>query len=43
MWTTENRARYDRNNLRYPSDPTDADWALSPRAVDAGLAHCYHL
>src|SRR5262249_23634450 len=24
MWTTENRARYDRNYLRYPSDLTDA-------------------
>jgi transposase len=28
MWTTENRARYDRNHLRYPSDLTDAEWAL---------------
>ena len=28
MWTTENRARYDRNRLRYPSDLTDAEWAL---------------
>ena len=28
MWTTENRARYDRNYLRYPSDLTDAEWAL---------------
>lgn len=28
MWTTENRARYDRRGLRYPSDVTDAEWAL---------------
>jgi transposase len=28
MWTTENRARYDRDRLRYPSDLTDAEWAL---------------
>ena len=28
MWAKENRARYDRSNLRYPSDLTDAEWAL---------------
>jgi transposase len=28
MWTTENRARYDRSQLRYPSDLADAEWAL---------------
>ncbi len=27
-WTTENRCRYDRSQLRYPSDLTDAEWAL---------------
>jgi transposase len=27
MWTKENRARYDRGGLRYPSDLTDAEWA----------------
>ena len=27
MWTNENRARYDRSRLRYPSDLTDAEWA----------------
>ncbi|MGH7070925.1 MAG: IS5/IS1182 family transposase, partial [Acetobacteraceae bacterium] len=26
MWTTENRPRYDRGKLRYPSDLTDAEW-----------------
>lgn len=28
MWTAENRGRYDRSKLRYPSDLTDAEWAL---------------
>ncbi len=28
MWTTQNRGRYDRSKLRYPSDLTDAEWAL---------------
>ena len=28
MWTSANRARYDRSKLRYPSDLTDAEWAL---------------
>jgi transposase len=28
VWTIENRARYDRSTLRYPSDLTDAEWAL---------------
>ena len=28
MWTPENRARYDRSKLRYPTDLTDAEWAL---------------
>ena len=27
MWTTENRARYDRSHLRYESDLTDDEWA----------------
>lgn len=27
MWTTENRARYDRDTLRYPSDVTAEEWA----------------
>ena len=25
MWTSRNRARYDRGKLRYPSDVTDED------------------
>ena len=31
MWTPENRSRYDRSELRYPSDLTDEEWAeISP-------------
>jgi transposase len=26
MWTQENRGRYDRSKLRYPSDVTDEEW-----------------
>ena len=29
MWTKENRGRYDRSRLRYPSDLTDEEWALA--------------
>ena len=29
MWSNENRARYDRSRLRYPSDLTDAEWGMS--------------
>jgi len=28
MWTPENRKRYDRSHLRYPSDLTDEEWAI---------------
>ena len=28
MWTRENHGLYDRSKLRYPSDLTDAEWAL---------------
>src|SRR6266404_6280627 len=27
MWTVENRGRYNRDQLRYPSDVTDEEWA----------------
>jgi hypothetical protein len=27
MWTSRNRARYDRSKLRYPSDVTDEELA----------------
>lgn len=28
MWTTKNRARYNRDHLRYPSDVTEEEWAV---------------
>jgi transposase len=28
VWTNENRGRYDRSKLRYPSDLTDEEWAI---------------
>jgi transposase len=28
MWTNENRFRYDRTKLRYPSDLADPEWGL---------------
>ena len=28
MWSEEDRKKYDRSDLRYPSDLTDAEWAL---------------
>src|SRR6266403_1855040 len=28
MWTKENRAKYNRDHLRYPSDLTDDEWVL---------------
>ena len=27
MWTSENRPKYNRDKLRYPSDLTDAEWS----------------
>jgi hypothetical protein len=28
MWTNENRQRYNRDKLRYPSDLTDDEWLV---------------
>ncbi len=28
MWTKENRGRYDRSKLRYPSDVANEEWAV---------------
>ena len=28
MWRIENRARYNRDKLRYPSDLTDEEWCI---------------
>src|ERR1700681_2006290 len=40
MWTAKNRRRYDRSQLRYPSDLTDDEWAhvvpLIPPAKPGG-------
>jgi transposase len=33
MRTVENRARYDRSKLRYPSDLTEEEWALVCTAI----------
>ena len=27
MWTDNNRAKYNRDHLRYPSDLTEDEWA----------------
>ena len=36
MWTRKNRARYNRDHLRYPSDTTDEEWAeLAPEIPPA--------
>jgi transposase len=36
MWTTENRGRYDRSRLRYPSDLTDDEWNLVECLIPPG-------
>ena len=36
MWTTENRERYDRSRLRYPSDLTDEEWNLVEPLIPPG-------
>ncbi len=36
MWTQENRGRYDRSKLRYPSDLTDDEWALVAPLIPSG-------
>jgi transposase len=40
MWTTKNRAKYNRDCLQYPSDVTDEGWAyvapLIPKAKSGG-------
>ena len=33
MWTVEQRQTHDRAGLRYPSDLTDAEWALVERFI----------
>lgn len=36
MWTAENRPRYNRDKLRYPSDLTDDEWALVEPLIPPG-------
>ena len=36
MWTLENRARYNRDHLRYPSDLTDAEWTVIAPLIPVG-------
>lgn len=35
MWTNENRSRYDRSELRYPSDLTDEEWGIISPLIPA--------
>jgi hypothetical protein len=36
MWTSKNRARYDRSKLRYPSDLSDDEWGLVEPLIPPG-------
>ena len=36
MWTNENRARYDRSHLRYPSDLSDDESKLVEPLIPPG-------
>src|SRR3982074_484370 len=36
MWTSKNRARYDRSKLRDPSDLTADEWGLVERLIPPG-------
>ncbi len=36
MWTVENRSRYERKGLRYPTDLSDEEWALVEPQVPSG-------
>jgi transposase len=36
MWTMQNRPRYNRDRLRYPSDLTDEEWALAEPLIPPG-------
>jgi transposase len=36
MWTSQNRTRYDRSKLRYPSDLTDEEWGLVEPLIPPG-------
>ena len=36
MWTAENRPRYNRDKLRYPSDLSDEEWGLVEPLIPPG-------
>ena len=36
MWSDENRRRYDRSRLRYPSDLTEPEWRLVKDLIPPG-------
>ena len=36
MWTSQNRGRYDRSKLRYPSDLSDDEWGLVEPLIPPG-------
>ena len=36
MWTVENRTRYSRDHLRYPSDLSDEEWAVIEPLIPPG-------
>ncbi len=38
MWTKANRAKYNRDRLRYPSDVTDEEWGHVAPAYSSGQA-----
>src|SRR5690349_19462786 len=42
MWTNENRARYHRSKLRYPSDFPDEEWALVAPLIPPRKPGCEH-
>jgi hypothetical protein len=33
MWTVENRAKYQRSKLRYPSDLIDKEWSFAKAEI----------
>ena len=40
MWTAENRQRYNRDKLRYPSDVTDEEWSWIERLIPPAKRGC---
>ena len=40
MWTRENRGLYERKGLRYPSDLSDAEWALIAPLIPSLTHRC---